>query len=146
MERAGLIGQETGGQFLPPGDRVRRPVLEDELVWVGDEPVGRDLIGHAIAPNGRRRDPRVVARAVWLRLLQRPTRRERIAVRRRFANLARVLGDQATEPRLAHQPGDTFLADLDVMLDPRLCVDPAGTIDTTVSHVDLLDLLDQPRV
>ena len=42
VEDAGLVGQETVGERLPARDRVRRPVLADELVWLRDELVGGD--------------------------------------------------------------------------------------------------------
>ena len=45
MEDAGLVGQEPVGQRLPAGDRVRRPVPEDELPWLRDELVGGDQGG-----------------------------------------------------------------------------------------------------
>ena len=44
MKDAGLVGQQTVGQRLPPGDRLRPPVPRDELVWLGDQHVGRDRI------------------------------------------------------------------------------------------------------
>ena len=48
VERAGLVGQETVGQRLPLGDRVRRPVAQDELARRGDELVGGDHVDHPL--------------------------------------------------------------------------------------------------
>ena len=46
QEHAGLVGQETVGQRLPPGDRVWRPVPKDELAGLRDELVGVGQVDH----------------------------------------------------------------------------------------------------
>ena len=66
VERAGLVGQETVGQRLPPRDRVRRPVPEDELAWLRDELVGGDHVDHPVL--GRRR-PRMRGHVSHLTML-----------------------------------------------------------------------------
>ena len=62
VEHAGLVGQEPVGQRLPPRDRVRRPVPEDELVWRRDELLGGDQV-HGQQVVGCARPRRAVLRA-----------------------------------------------------------------------------------
>ena len=45
-----------------------------------------------------------------------------------------------------HQPRDPLLPDPDVVLEAQLGMDPRRAVHTAAPLVDLLDLLDQPRI
>jgi hypothetical protein len=64
-------------------------------------------------------------------------------VDRRAATLSR---HKTRDTGLLHQPLDALAPDPDIEAEAQLGMDPRRPIDATLRIVDLLDLLEQPRV